>query len=144
MMSTMLTEEGIRHLRGHRRPLAGGLLIGAILGGFFAWYLTVPRPGDPAPVLTVEGVTTAVNGERSAIVIETDDRVPGSFQANPIQAGYGIADAQQIGDQVSPDACLPANSSGQRVRLGVVNAAPGPDGTGMAVVVWYECLSTAS
>jgi hypothetical protein len=144
MMSAMLTEEGIRRFGQRRRPFAAGLVIGMTLGALFAWFVTIHRPGHTTPVLTVEGVTTAVNGTRSKIVIQTDNEVPGSFQTDPIQAGYGIADAQQVGDHVAPDACLPPNSSGQRVRLGIVNAAPSDDGPGMAVVVWYECLDEAT
>jgi hypothetical protein len=143
MIRAMLTEEGIRRLGGQRRPLLAGFLAGAVLAGVAVWSLETPRPGHRVPVLTVEGVTTAVNGDRSAIVIQTDEPVPGTFGSAPYQAGYGIADAQQIGSVVASEACLAANSSEQQVRLGVVNAAPSADGPGGAVVVWYECLGPA-
>jgi hypothetical protein len=46
-----------------------------------------------------------------------------------------------IGNIVPVGDCLPAGSSGQQVRVGVIRVAPGTDAPGTYVVAWYECLT---
>lgn len=124
--------------------VAGAAVAAAAATAIVVWALVRPRPGDPVPVLIVEGVTVAVSGDRDAIVIDTSEEVPGTFQRSGerFRSGFGVGDATMIGSSVAPDDCLPPNSSGQRVRIGVVNAEADV-GPGGAVVVWYECLGLA-
>ena len=75
----------------------------------------------------IGGITTAVNGEATAIGLK-DDRT-GAFIG-----GYdvGSADGRE---------CLVPLSAGQRVTLGLVRMAPIDDHPGQDLVGWITCLS---
>ena len=75
----------------------------------------------------IGGVTTAVNGEATAIGLK-DERT-GAFIG-----GYDVASAD--GRE-----CLVPLSAGQRVTLGLVRMAPVHDHGGADLVGWIACLS---
>ena len=132
--------------REQARAVAAGSLIAAVLAASGTWFVTRPAPGDPVQVQVVEGTTNGVSGARTAIVIETTERVPGTIDEagdGTFTAAYALPSDGEIGGAVSAEDCLPGGSSGQRVRLGVVNVAPSDAGPGGAIVVWYECLTPA-
>jgi len=128
------------------RSVVAASIIAAVLAATGTWFVTRPGPGDPAQVQVVEGTTTGVTGARTAIVIETTERVPGTIDEaadGTFTAAYALPSDGEIGGAVAAEDCLPGGSSGQRVRLGVVNVAPSDAGPGGAIVVWYECLTPA-
>jgi hypothetical protein len=73
----------------------------------------------------IEGVTTAVNNDATAIGVEDAE---GAFIA-----GYNVAGSEGA-------SCLVPSSAGQTVRLGIVKVASTADHGGADVVVWIECL----
>ena len=113
--------------------LIGTLVIGMIIGGLVTW--AVVSSGDPEPQV-LEGYTTAVNADGTAIGL--------SEQSGGAGEGYVIAGATWRGvggawHDTFPT-CLEPQSSGNRVRLGILQTEPTEDGPGRPVVVWLQCL----
>jgi hypothetical protein len=113
-------------------------LSGLVLGAGTLWlvgFIEGPETLGYRLVNVVEGTTTAVNADGSAIGL-THDGEAGE--------GYVVAGATWRGldgswsDQFPT--CLEPSSSGQRVRLGVFEAPPPGGAPGRPVVVWLECL----
>lgn len=87
----------------------------------------------------VEGYSTWTNADGTAIVVSTDPKMPGE--------GYTIAGAtwQEFGgpwhfNGFPPSLAQP--STGQQVRLGIVNVRP-EEAPGRSVVAWLEVLSSS-
>lgn len=117
--------------------LGSGLIfaIGAIVGSAFTLALWEPAR---AQVNVLEGYVTAVNASGTAIGVSQQPGGPGE--------GYTIGEAwwRESGSpwERSTSTCLEPLSSGQRVRLGVVQVEPEGETPGGPVVAWVECLDS--
>jgi hypothetical protein len=112
--------------------LAVAFLVGIALGAGITWAIGVSsRPRFEI----VEGYTTAVNADGEAIGLATEPGGPG--------AGYQIAGAwwrEKDGPwHTHGPTCLEPLTSGQKVRLGVVQLAAS-EGPRANAVVWLVCL----
>jgi hypothetical protein len=130
-------------VNAHRRValacFAAGVLIGAI--GIAAYALSTGGAlTQPARVEVVNGVTSAVNATGTSIGIRD---MGGHFVA-----GYSVSGAiwsrqsESWHDPIGGDSnrsCLIPLSSGQKLRLGVVNV-PAGHAPGGPRVVWFQCL----
>jgi hypothetical protein len=107
-------------------------LIGASIGALITW--AVGLAGE-AQIQVLEGYAW-VNQAGTAIGLSPDGETPG--------ASYVVAGALWR-DQSGPwhdtfPTCLEPLDTGERVRLGVLNARPQGEAPGRPVVVWLECL----
>ena len=122
-------------MNGSKLKVVVALLVGIVLGAALMWGLQqlvfAVRPE------IVEGVTTAVNEEGTAIGVQTEPDGPGESY---VVAGALWRQAGEPWHTSGPVACLDPLSAGQPVRLGVVDVAPAADAPGRPVVVWVECL----
>ena len=112
----------------------GVFLLGVALGAILVGLL---RQSAAARVTIITGYTTTVNESSSALGLAEK---PGDFGK-----GYDVNGAMwriqnQAWNSWSNDNCLSPLSSGQRIRLGVVQAAPKGNAPGREIVVWFECL----
>lgn len=84
----------------------------------------------------VEGYTTAVNEAGTAIGLAPEPGGTGK--------GYSIAGAfwREAGGSwhTKGPTCLEPLTSGQHVRMGVIEVEPTEEGPGREIVVWLECL----
>jgi hypothetical protein len=107
-------------------------LIGAAIGVLVTWTVGL---ADGAQIQVLEGYAW-VNEARTVIGLSPDGETPG--------ASYVVAGAlwrEQSGPWHDTfPTCLEPLGSGQRVRLGVLNARPQGEAPGRPVVVWLECL----
>ena len=107
--------------------------MGAIIVGFGLGWL-VHSSLNPKFTI-IEGTTTAVNEEGTAIGLEIDPETEG--------VGYQIEGAwwrEEDGPwQTHGPTCLEPLSTGQEVRLGVVELR-GTESPRGDVVIWLECL----
>jgi hypothetical protein len=108
------------------------LLIGVSIGALITW--AVGLAGE-AQIQVLEGYAW-VNQAGTAIGLSPDGKTPG--------ASYVVAGALWR-DQSGPwhdtfPTCLEPLDTGERVRLGVLNARPQGEAPGRPVVVWLECL----
>lgn len=118
---------------------AGGVLIGAI--GIVTYALSTGGAlTQPARVEVVDGVTTAVNATGTSIGVRDTDghwvggySVSGAIWSRPSGAWH-----DPIGGD-SNRSCLVPLSSGQELRLGVVNV-PAGRAPGGPRVMWFQCL----
>lgn len=104
-------------------------VLGIALGAIVTW--AVVSSGD-ARVHIVEGHVSSVNWDGTAISLAENNE------------GYIIAGATwRTGsgpwNETFPT-CLEPLTSGQKVKLGIVNAAATDGAFGRSVVVWLECL----
>jgi hypothetical protein len=123
-----------------------GVVVGA-LG--LAVYATVAGGAllEPARVEVVEGVTNGVNMPGNAIGFATEANA--SEGETYILSGAGWSDSRDNAWHESFDSgegpsCVTPQSSGQRLRLGIVNVPGSEDAPGRAHVVWFECLGEPS
>jgi len=112
------------------------LLLGIVIGASaasVAWGLVVARG---VRVEIVEGQITNVNEAGTGIGLATEPDGPGK--------GYSVAGAfwREAGGSwhTSGPTCLEPLTSGQQVRMGVVQVRPAIEAPGREVVVWLECL----
>ena len=129
----------VRSLNAKALAVVFGL--GAILGAAIGAGAVLSFDRDDG-VRTLEGEITAVNYTGEAIGFDAYD--------GPAGEGYSVAGAMwkdwRSGWHTGADpetgnpTCLEPLSSGQRVRLGVMDV-PQSDGPGRPVVVWIECLT---
>jgi hypothetical protein len=107
-------------------------LIGAVIGVLVTWTVGL---ADGAQIQVLEGYAW-VNEAGMVIGLSPDGETPG--------ASYVVAGAlwrEQSGPWHDTfPTCLEPLGSGQRVRLGVLNARPQGEAPGRPVVVWLECL----
>jgi hypothetical protein len=115
-------------------------------------------PGAATPRV-VRGTITAVGADQAAIGFMPDGHrdpdPPPSLREHLTDLRYGFrntftgyavggvpwADADGTWHQGTAPACLVAQTSGQRVELGLVSVRPGANGRpGGVVVVWLRCL----
>ena len=108
------------------------LLIGVAIGILVGWAVGLV---DGAQIQILEGYAS-VNEEGTAIGLSPDGETPGS--------GYVVAGAmwrEQDGPRHDTfPTCLEPLITGQKVRLGVLEAPPQGEAPGRPVVVWLECL----
>ncbi|VVB92508.1 Uncharacterised protein [uncultured archaeon] len=114
------------------------LVVGIAIGTAITWTL---GPFGDTRVHVMEGSTTYANYDGTAI----------GFSERPGEQGkgYDLAGAmwqehrgpwnERLGWGES-STCIRPLTSGQKVRLGVVNIAPTQEAPGREVVVWMECL----
>jgi hypothetical protein len=109
------------------------LLLGIAIGAVTTWGFHALRGTQ---VQIIEGYTTDVNQAGTAIGLASEPDGPGK--------GYSIAGAfwREAGGpwHTSGPTCLNPGTSGQRVRMGVVEAEPKMEAPGREVIVWLECL----
>ena len=107
--------------------------LGAIVVGFGLGWMV--QSGLSPKFAIIEGTTTAVNQEGTAIGLEIDPETDGT--------GYQIEGAwwrKADGSwQTHGPTCLEPLSTGQQVRLGVVELR-GTESPRGDVVIWLECL----
>ncbi|MCG8554864.1 MAG: hypothetical protein MJD61_06190, partial [Proteobacteria bacterium] len=116
------------------------IVMGVLLGAG-----VVLNTGDDTNVQVLSGTVNSVDHEGAAIGFEQDGSNTGE--------GYVVAGARWRGfdgtwhDGRDPETghptCLEPQSSGQRVRLGVVDARSG-EGPSGPVVAWLQCLTPAT
>jgi len=108
-------------------------VVGILIGVGLAWGALAAR-GTRVEIL--EGYTTNVDQAGIGIGVATSPDGPGR--------GYSVAGAfWREGDgawHTSGPTCLEPLSSGQRVRLGVVQVKTTGEAPGREIVVWLECL----
>ena len=107
-------------------------LVGVAIGVLVTWIVGL---ADGAQIQVMEGYAS-VNEEGTAIGLSPDGETPGT--------GYTVAGAlwrEQDGSWHDTfPTCLEPLSTGQKVRLGVMDARPQGEAPGRSVVVWLECL----
>jgi hypothetical protein len=121
---------------------AAGALIGAMGLGAYA-ISTGGALTQSARVDVVNGVTTAVDASGTSIgVRDLNGRWIGGYSVS----GASWSDRREIWHQPiggdSNRSCLTPLSSGQKLRLGVVDVPAGP-APGGPRVVWFQCLGRA-
>jgi hypothetical protein len=114
---------------GPRLEVLVAFVLGIALGAIITWAVV---SSSGARVHIVEGHVSSVNVDGTAIGIAENNE------------GYIIAGARwRVGNgpwnETFPT-CLEPLTSGQKVRLGVVNATAVDNAPGGTVVVWLECL----
>jgi hypothetical protein len=109
------------------------LVLGIAIGAGAAWGFLATRG---VQVEIVEGHTTNVNEAGTGIGLATEPGGRGK--------GYAIAGAfwrEADGPwHTGGSTCLEPVTSGQRVRMGVVQVEPAMEAPGREIVVWLECL----
>jgi hypothetical protein len=108
------------------------LLIGVAIGVLVTWIVGL---ADEAQIQVMEGYAS-VNEEGTAIGLSPDGEKPG---ASYVVAGALWREQDGSWHDTFPT-CLEPLVTGQRVRLGVLDARPQGEAPGRAVVVWLECL----
>ncbi len=126
------------------RVIGAAALIVAIAAGVRWWW--ADRGYHVVRAHVVEGVTTAVNDDRTAIGIRRPgDRDGAGYSLLSLTQWRGVDGAWHSTDPAEvgggkPD-CLPAERAGARVRAGVVEVPEFGGGPAEDVLVWIECLS---
>ena len=108
------------------------LLIGVAIGVLVTWIVGL---ADEAQIQVMEGYAS-VNEEGTAIGLSPHGETPG---ASYVVAGALWREQDGSWHDTFPT-CLEPLVTGQRVRLGVLDARPQGEAPGRAVVVWLECL----
>ena len=107
-------------------------LTGVVIGVLGTWTVGL---ASGAQIQVLEGFAW-VNEPGTAVGLSPDGETPG--------ASYVVAGAlwrEQSGPWHDTfPTCLEPLGSGQRVRLGVLNARPQGEAPGRPVVVWLECI----
>ena len=117
-----------------RRGIAviAAVLIGVAVGILITWTVGL---ADGRQIQVVEGHAW-VNQDGMAIGLSPDGETPG---ASYVVAGALWREHDGPWHDTFPT-CLEPLGTGQRVRLGVLNARPQGEAPGRPVVVWLECL----
>ena len=120
-----------------RKSSKGVLIIAAFLTGVATGVLATWAVGlaDGAQIQVLEGYAW-VNEAGTAIGLSPDGETPG---ASYVVAGTLWREQYGSWHDTFPT-CLEPLGTGQRVRLGVLNAHPQGEAPGKPVVVWLECL----
>jgi hypothetical protein len=109
------------------------LVLGIVIGAGSTWGLLTALGTQ---VEVVEGHTTNVNEVGTGIGLATEPGRPGK--------GYSIVGAfwREAHGTWHTDAptCLEPLTSGEQVRMGVVEVKPAMEAPGREIVVWLECL----
>ena len=117
----------------YRAKTIVALVVGVAIGAGATWALLATRR---TPVEIVEAYTTNVNEAGTAIGLTTEP--------DGLGKGYSIAGAfwRDAGGpwHTSGPTCLEPLTSGQKVRLGVIEIEPASQTPGREMVVWLECL----
>jgi hypothetical protein len=108
------------------------LLIGVAIGVLVTWIVGL---ADEAQIQVMEGYAS-VNEEGTAIGLSPDGETPG---ASYVVAGALWREQDGSWHDTFPT-CLEPLVTGQKVRLGVLDAHPQGGAPGKSVVVWLECL----
>jgi hypothetical protein len=120
-------------MNGRNVRLIVALVLGIAIGAAATCGLCALRGTH---VQIVEGYTTNVDQAGTAIGLASEPDGPGK--------GYSIAGAfwREAGGpwHTSGETCLNPGTSGQHVRMGVVQVKPKMEVPGREVVVWLECL----
>lgn len=123
-------------MRNRDRMTLGAAAILLAAAGFWAGKSLTTATLTPT-VQTGTVALVGINGDEFAIRLD-GQREPTSYglaSDTTWRDAYGIWQ-----DGTRPD-CMAPLSRGQRIRFGVVNAAPVGDAPGTPVVVWIECPS---
>lgn len=112
--------------------VVAAVLVGVVIGVLVTWTVGL---ADGAQIQVMEGYAS-VNEEGTAIGLSPDGETPG---ASYVVAGALWREQDGSWHDTFPT-CLEPLSTGQRVRLGVLDARPQGEAPGRAVVVWLECL----
>jgi hypothetical protein len=115
-----------------RIVVIAAFLVGVAIGILVSWAVGLTQE---AQAQLLEGYAS-VNEEGTAIGLSPDGETPGT--------SYVVAGAMWR-EQSGPwhdtfPTCLEPLATGQRVRLGVLDARPQGEAPGRPVVVWLECL----
>ena len=108
------------------------LLIGVAIGILISWAVGLT---NGARIQVLEGYAS-VNEEGTAIGLSPDGETPG---ISYIVAGAMWREKSGPWHDTFPT-CLEPLITGQKVRLGILDARPAGEAPGRPVVVWLECL----
>lgn len=122
---------------GPRLELLVAFFLGIALGGIITWAVV---SSSDAKVHIVEGHVSSVNVDGTAIGLSKNNSENNEVVEVYIIAGAMWRTGSGPWNQTFPT-CLEPLTGGQKVRLGIVNAAPTDNAFGRPnVVVWLECL----
>ena len=122
--------------RNRNRLALGAAAIVLVAAGFWAGKSLATATLTPA-VQTGTVALVGINGDEFAIRL--DGRRQLTSYALPSTTAW--RNAYGIWQDGTRPACMAPLSHGQRIRLGVLNAAPAADAPGTPVIVWIECPS---
>jgi hypothetical protein len=122
--------------RNRIRIAIGAAAIVLVAAGFWAGRSLSTATLTPA-VQTGTVALVGINGDEFAIRL-TGQTQPTSFG---LPANITWRNAYGVWQLGTPPGCMAPLSSGQRIRFGVINAAPVADAPGGPVIVWIECPS---
>ncbi len=144
----LLDINAYRRRRGTRmdatRKRVGVTFVIGVLAGVLALAVYALSIGgaltQSARVKVVDGVTTGVNASGTAIGFRELDggSVAGYAMSGATWSTRGGSWHEALGDNTD-GSCLKPLSSGQKLRLGIVNV-PAGDAPGGSRVMWFQCL----